>query len=163
MRILKAASIALAVVLAAGAYASGAPEPAGSRAGLNPALALNTPCETLAASLLDLHVVITPFRQEVLYPFGARISVFVTDASTHQPISHAMVMLVYQVPRANGDLVWGAIFRKTNKNGEAKILIPTGPSPDFLNQTITLTALVNRRGLQGCGCGSVDIIGCCGQ
>src|SRR3990172_1946820 len=81
----------------------------------------------------ELSVSASPERQEVLWPFSARIRVTVTDNATGLPVRDAKIVAVARYRRYSPALSCAVIqsalidrFMKTNSRGTASFQVKTG-------------------------------------
>ena len=110
---------------------------------------------SVAAATYELDVVATPARQEVFWPFRARLDVYVRDAVTHKPVDRALVHVLYSTQKTDGTPVGGAYYKKTIKNGHVRFSFPLGQ--DFIGQTFNFEIRVDHGSEAGYTEASVDV------
>lgn len=115
------------------------------------------------ASAFELDVAASPERQDVLYPFNARIDIHVDDASTGAAVKGAHIVLSVHYSRTNPADPLGppiavhlTFYKKTNAKGYAKMGFKTGGA--WVDTTISYEVRVRKGPLEGYTTGSVDVI-----
>lgn len=114
------------------------------------------------AQPFELDVQVSPERQEVLYPFNARVNVLVTDADTGAPVPNAKVHFVVRYSRPNPDVPGTFITaqidrsKRTRRDGRLHIEFKTGIQ--WIGTTIEVQVRVREHALEGYDTSSVDVI-----
>ncbi len=129
-----------------------------------PAVVSASFCDAIAGIPFELDVQVTPQRQEVLYPFNARIFVKVVHAATGLPVPGAKVQVTAVYTDAiTGDVAAISKSAKTKTSGRkvGMVWFDFKAGARHVGTSIELRIKARKGGYEGCECAYVDVIDCC--
>ncbi|MEW6365004.1 MAG: hypothetical protein AB1714_10235 [Acidobacteriota bacterium] len=129
-----------------------------------PAVVSASFCDAIASIPFELDVQVAPQRQEVLYPFNARIYVKVIHADTGLPVPLAKVQVkaVY-TDAMSGEIAVISKAARTKPTGRkvGMVWFDFKAGARHIGTSIELQITARKGAWEGCECAYIDVIDCC--